>query len=51
MLSLIEIGPGVLEKKILKILSMYFRYFVKAKALAKVVALHLNKLESTSIQR
>ena len=46
MLSLVEIGPVVLEKKIFQISSMYFRYFVIL--LEKGGALHLKKLEFPS---
>ena len=46
--SVVENGSVVLEKKIFKILSMYFRYFVIISPLEKGVALHLNKLEFPS---
>ena len=42
--SLIEIGPVILERKIFKILSMYFAISLLS-PLGKGVALHLYKLE------
>jgi len=47
-LSLVKIGPVVLEKKIFLILSMYFSLFPNYLPLEKGGALHLNKLESPS---
>ena len=48
MLSLVETGPVVLEKKIFKFCQCIFAIKL---ALAKVAALYLNELESPPIQR
>ena len=46
--SLVEIGPVVLEKKIFKISSMYFCYFLFIPTWKRPWPFHLNKLESSS---
>ena len=47
MLSLVEIGPVVLEKKIVNFVNV-FSFFRDYLPLVKGWALHLNKLESPS---
>ena len=44
--SLVEIGPMLLDRKILKFCQRIFSYFIIISPLKKNVALHLNKLES-----
>ena len=50
MLSLVEIGSVVLEKKIFYILSIYFSLFLNYLRLEKDGALHLNKVESSLVE-